>query len=163
VSAPGEAEATPEAYQVPSLGYRILAGAARLVPLLVVLVGMPVAVLQYLAAHQVSLPVSVVTVSVFGITISVLSTARYVAKPTRAYGPLSMATSAVAFAYLFTLWLQATYRISVPNSAMTISVGYAELVDLLLLVPALALVAGFLASVEDLRSPTERLPFDFPP
>jgi hypothetical protein len=163
VSAPGTPAPRPEAYQVPSLGYRILAGGGRLVPLLVVLVGIPVAGLEYLAAHQVSLPISIVTVAGYGVAISVLSTARYVAKPTRAYGPLSMATSVVAFSYLFTLWLQATYRISVPNSAMTISIGYVELVDLLLLVPALALVAGLISSVEDLRSPTERLPFDFPP
>jgi hypothetical protein len=163
LSAPAEPPPRPEAYQVPSLGYRILAGGARLVPLLVVLVGLPVAGLQYLAAHQVSLPVSVVTVAAYGVAISALSTVRYVVKPTRAYGPVSMATSAVAFSYLFTLWLQATYRISVPTSAVTISVGYVELIDLLLLVPALTLVAGLLASVEDLRSPMERLPFDFPP
>jgi len=163
VSDPAGPPPRREGYEVPPLGSRILAGGTRLVPLLVVLVVLPVALLQYLAAHQVSLPVSVVTVAVYGVAISTLSTARYIAKPTRAYGPLSMATSAAALSYLFTLWLQATYHISVPNSAVTISVGYVDLVDLLLLIPALSFVAGFLASVEDLRSPTERLPFDFPP
>jgi hypothetical protein len=150
-------------YQVPSLGYRILAAGARLVPLVIALIGLPVAALNYLSAHQISLPVSVATVTVFGIAIAALSTARYIVKPTPAYGPVSMATSAVTLAYLFTLWLQATYRISVPSSAVTISLGYAELVDLLLIVPALALVAGLVTMVEDLRTPRERLPFDFPP
>jgi hypothetical protein len=162
VSDPAEPRTHAGMAQIPSLGYRILAGGARLVPLVVVLIGLPVAGLNYLASRQISLPVSVATVTAYGIAISALSTARYIVKPTRAYGPVSMATSAVAFAYLFTLWLQATYRISVPNSAVSISVGFVELVDLLLLVPALALLAGLLTSVEDLRSPTERLPFDFP-
>lgn len=153
----------PETYRVPSLGYRILAGALRLIPLAILLIGLPVAVLSYLSAHQISLPVSIVTVTTFGIAIVALSTARYISKPTSAYGPVSMATSAVTLAYLFTLWLEATYRIAVPNSAVTVSIGYGELIDLLLLIPALALIAGLITTVEDLRSPRERLPFDFPP
>jgi hypothetical protein len=161
-SAPTVVSPRPETYQVPSLEYRILAAALRLIPLLILFVGLPVAVLNYLSSRQVSLPVSVVTVETFGIAIAVLSTARYIAKPTRAYGPVSMATSAVALAYLFTLWLEATYRIMVPSSAVTISIGYGGLIDLLLAVPALALLAGLVTTVEDFRSPTERLPFDFP-
>jgi len=163
VSVPHEPQPRPQAYQVPSLSYRILAGAARLVPLVVALIGLPVAALNYLASHQISPPVSMATVIAYGIAISALSTARYILKPTTAYGPVSVATSAVTLSYLLTLWLQATYRISVPNSAVTISLGYAELVDLILLIPALALVAGLLTTVEDLRSPRERLAFDFPP
>jgi hypothetical protein len=163
VSGTADARPYPVTYRLPSFGYRILAGAARLVPLVVVLVGLPVAALDYLASRSISLPVSVATVTAYGIAISALSTARYIVKPTRAYGPVSMAASAVALAYLFTLWLQATYRISVPNSSVSISVGFVELVDLLLLVPTLALLAGLLTAVEDLRSPTERLAFDFPP
>jgi hypothetical protein len=163
VSAPADSVPRPEAYHVPSLGYRVLAGALRLVPLVILLVGLPVAVLTYLASHQISLPVSIATVTIFGIAIAALSTARYISKPTPAYGPLSMATSAVTLAYLFTLWLQATYRIAVPNSAVTISIGYVELIDLLLLIPALGLIAGMITTVEDLRSPTERLPFAYPP
>jgi hypothetical protein len=162
VSAPANVPPRPETYEVPSLEYRILAAALRLIPLLILFVGLPVAVLDYLSSRQISLPVSVATVEAFGVAIAVLSTARYIAKPTRAYGPVSMATSAVTIAYLVTLWLQATYRISVPSSAVTLSVGYAGLIDLLLVVPALALLAGLITTVEDVRSPKERLPFDFP-
>jgi hypothetical protein len=161
-AAPAPPTPRPESYHVPSLEFRILASALRLVPLLILFVGIPVAILEYLSSRQISLPVSVATVEFFGVAIAILSTARYIAKPTAAFGPVSMATSVVTLAYLFTLWLQATYRIAVPSSSVTISVGYADLVALLILVPALALIAGLLTSIEDLRSPRERLPFDFP-
>lgn len=153
----------PVGYQIPSLGYRILAGGLLLVPLLVLLVVIPDAALAYLASHGIAWPISRVTVTVGGIAISVLTTARYVFKPTRAYGPLSVATSGASLAYLFVVWLGATYHIAVPNSSVVLTIGYAELVELLLLVPAIALVAGLVTTIEDLRFPRERLPFDFPP
>ena len=152
-----------EGYVIPSLGYRILAGGLRLVPLLVLLVGVPDTALAFLSAQGISLPGATVVVTTGGIAISVLVTARYILRPTRAYGPLSVLTSAVTLAYLFVLWLGATYHITVPDSSVDLTIGYARLFGLLLLVPALALVAGFVTTVEDLRSPGERLPFDFPP
>ena len=150
-------------YVVPSLGYRILAGGLRLIPLLVLLVGVPDTALSYLSARGITLPVSVLTVTTGGIAISVLVTARYIFRPTRAYGPLSVLTSGVTLAYLFVLWLGATYHIAVPESSLVLTIGYAELIALLLIVPALALVAGLVTTIEDLRFPGERLPFDFPP
>ncbi len=150
------------AYTVPSLGYRILAGGARLVPLLVLLVGLPVAVLTFLRSHDLSLPVSILTVESAGILLSVLSTVRYIVRPTAAYGPVSIATSAVAIGYLLVLLAQATYQLSVPSSSVALSVGYARLLQLALLVPALALLAGLVTTVEDWVSPKERLPFDYP-
>lgn len=150
-------------YRIPSLGYRILAGGLRLVPLLVVLVGLPVAVLTFLSAHGIALPVSILTVEVAGILISVLSTVRYVLRPTRAYGPASLATSAVTVGYLIVLWEQSTYRLAVPGTSATISVGYGLLIELLLLAAAFGLAASLVTTVEDFRSPGERLPFDFPP
>lgn len=150
-------------YVIPSLGYRILAGGLRLIPLLVLLVGVPDAALSYLAARGVALPVSVLTVTAGGIAISILVTARYILRPTRAYGPLSVLTSGVTLAYLFVLWLGATYHVGVPDSSVVLTIGYAKLIAWLFLVPALALVAGLITTVEDLASPGERLPFDFPP
>jgi hypothetical protein len=45
---------------------------------------------------------------------------------------------------------------------VTISIGYAGLIDLLFAVSGLALLAGLITTVEDIHSPRERLPFDFP-
>jgi hypothetical protein len=163
VSAPPPPVPRPATSSVPSLGYRILAGGTRLIPLLVALVLLPVAVLTFLRSHGVTLPVSIVTVEVAGVVISVLSTLRYILRPTSAYGPLSVATSSVTVGYLLVLWVQSTYRFALPNSSVAIAVDYSRLVELALIVPLLALAAGLVTTVEDLRHPGERLPFDYPP
>lgn len=150
-------------YHVPSLGYRILAGGLRLVPLLVLLVAVPVAALDLLSAHGIALPVSILTVEVGGILLSVLATVRYVVRPTRAYGPVSLLMSIVTVAYLLVLWAQSTYRIAIPGTSATIAVSYATMIVLLLVVAVFGLAAAVVTTIEDGRSPGERLPFDFPP
>jgi len=153
----------PLGYRIPSLGYRILAGGLRLLPLLVLLVGLPDAALAFLQSHGIHLPLSILTVTVAGIAIAVLSTARYVFKPTVAYGPLSVATSAVTIAYLLTIFVTSTYVFNVPQHAIAIGIGVMGLIGLLLIAPALSLVAGLVTTIEDVRTPRERLPFDYPP
>ncbi len=150
-------------YQVPPLSYRILAGSVRLVALLVLLVGLPDAVLAYLSSHGVTPPVPLLTVTVAGAVISGLVTARYILRPTRAFGPVSAASSFATIGYLLTIGLGAVYRLALPSRSIELTLGYGSLVELALLVPGLALVAGVLTTLEDLRSPGERLPFDFPP
>lgn len=149
-------------YRIPSLGYRILAGGLRLVPLLVLLVGLPDAILAYLTSWGVALPVSEITVTVAGVVIAVLSTATYIARPTGAYGPLGMATSGVVAVYLLVLWEGASYHLTIPNSSVVLTIGYADLILLFLIAPAIGIVVGLVTTVEDLRHPGERLPFDFP-
>ncbi len=150
-------------YRVPSLGIRILAGAARFVALLIVLVGLPVVVLAYLADRGVNLPVTAPTLLLGGVLVSGLSTAGSILRPTRAYGPVSVATSAAAIGYLFAIGFQGTLRVAVPGTTGSLVVGYAGLFDLVLLVPVLALGAGLVTAIEDLRAPGERLPFEYPP
>jgi hypothetical protein len=153
---------SPVGYNVPSLGWRILGGGLRLIPLLIFLVGVPAAVLTFLSVHGIAPPIPLRTVELAGIVIAVLVTLRYILKPTAAYGPLSMATSAVGLLYLYVIWLGATYRISIGNTGAGISLGYADLILLLMIGPALALVAGAITTYEDAAHPKERLPFDYP-
>ncbi len=150
-------------YRIPHLGWRITAGALRLIPMVLLLVGLPGAALAFLLSHGVSVPLSVLTVTVFGVAICALATARYVATPTRLFGPLAVATSAVTLLYLRIILAASTYSFTLPNSDLSLTINYLELVELALLVPAIALAAGIVTSVEDARSPQERLPFDFPP
>ena len=96
------------------------------------------------------------------IALSILITLRYILKPTGAYGPLAIATAGVSLAYLYLLLITATYAITIPNADVTLSVGYSRLILLLMIGPALALTAGVLTLIEDVRRPKERLPFDFP-
>ncbi len=153
----------PGTYQIPSLGWRILGGALRLIPLVLILIGVPVAILTFLQAHGIDLPIPIFTVEVFGIAITVLAVARYIARPSAAFGALSIATSALTIVYLYLILLDATYHLTIPGSDVTISIGYSLLILLLLIVPALALGAGAITLIEDVNHPRERWPFDFPP
>jgi hypothetical protein len=145
------------------LGWRILGGALRLIPLVVILIGVPVAVLTFLQSHGISLPIPIATVELAGIAITALVVARYILKATPAFGPLSIAISAVTIVYLWVVLLDATYHLAIPGSGVSIALGYSNLILLLLIVPVLGLGAGVLTMVEDATAPKQRLPFDFPP
>jgi hypothetical protein len=150
-------------YRIPSLGWRITVGALRLIPLLLLLVGLPAAVLAFLSTHNIALPLSILTVTVIGAVLAALSTARYIAKPTSLFGPLSIASGGVALAYILLILQQGSYTFTAPGGTFSIGLTYVEFVELLLLVPALALASGIVTTIEDFRRPRERLPFDFPP
>ncbi len=149
-------------YRVPSLGWRITVASLRLIPLMLLFIGLPVAVLEFLESHSISLPLSIAVVTIAGVVITALSTARYIAKPNRLYGPLSIASSAFVLIYVFYILGQSTYAFQVPGSDLTVHLAYTTLIELLLLVPALALLAGVVTTVEDARAPRERLPYDYP-
>lgn len=150
-------------YQIPSLGWRILGGALRLIPLVLILIGVPVAILTFLQANGIALPIPIPTVELIGVVITVLIVARYILKPSGAYGPLAIATAAVTIVYLYLILVDATYHLTIPGSGVTIAVGYTDLILLLLIVPTLTLAAGALTLIEDVGHPRERWPFDFPP
>jgi hypothetical protein len=150
-------------YRIPPLGWRITLGALRMIPLVLLLVGLPAALLTFISSHGIALPLSIVTVTIFGIAIAALSTARYISKPYRLYGPICIAASAVTLLYILIILSMSSYVIAIPNTPVQIAVSYTELIELLLIVPLLSLAAGVVTAIEDARSPRERLPFDFPP
>jgi len=150
-------------YRLPSWGWRIAAGALRLIPMVLLVVGLPAALLAFLISHGIAVPLSILTVTVFGILICALATARYIGKPTRVYGPLALATSVVTLLYLRVILAASSWTLTLPNSDFSLTLNYLELIELLLLVPTLALAAAVVTTVEDYRAPRERLPFDFPP
>jgi hypothetical protein len=166
-SAPAARRRTPSAAvpaapraQIPSLARRLAIGSLRLVPLLFLYVVVPILGLQVLAAHGIGSGFDVPTVSLFGALLAVLSTARYVGRPTLAYGPLSVATSLGKVAYL--LYFAAFASIHVAFSGVGIDLQFGQLLELLALVPMFGIAAGIVTSWEDLRHPGERLPFDYP-
>jgi hypothetical protein len=150
-------------YRIPSLGWRILGGALRLIPLVVLLIGLPVGILTFLQSHGISLPLPIATVEYAGIAITALVVARYILKPTPAFGPLSIATAVVELVYLYVVLVNATYLLEIPGADVGVAISYGNLILLLMIVPALALGAGILTTIEDVVTPKERLPFDFPP
>jgi hypothetical protein len=165
VSAPTPASAPPRiapGYRVPSLGYRILVAALRLIPAFFLLIALPVAALDFASSRGVSLPISTAAVAIGGLALLALGTARYIAKPTRAFGPLSIAYSLAGVVYLLYAISRSPYRLVIPGGSATVVAGYSTFLELMLIAPVLGIVAGILTTIEDARSPTERLVFDYP-
>lgn len=155
---------TPEVvgYNVPSLGYRIVIAALRLIPLFFLLIALPVGVLTFVGSHGIAVPISTTAVEVYGFLVIAILTARYVLKPTAAYGPLSVTASLVSLLFLYYALSLSPYRLVVPGGSASIEIGFALFLELLMIIPALGVVAGVLTTIEDVRSPRERLPFDYP-
>lgn len=167
MSAPANVAVTPPAApalpsRIPSLGYRILIAGFRVVLSFVFFVAVPVAVLAYVHSRGVAIPVSIAAVTTWGLLLLVLSAARYVLKPTAAFGPLSIAVSGVFLAYLYYLLMLSPYRFVLPGGSASIAAGYSMFLEILMIVPALEIVAGVLTTFEDAVHPGERLPFDYP-
>jgi hypothetical protein len=153
---------TPGQYRVPSWGWRILGGALRLIPLALILVGVPVAIMTFLQSYGISLPFPIVVVELAGVVLTALIVMRYIFRPTSLYGPLAISVSAVSLVYLFYILQHSTYVLRIPNAQIAIGITYTDLVLLLMIVPALTLVAGIVTTIEDVAHPRERLPFDYP-
>jgi len=154
--------AAPPAPRIPSLARRLLFGGLMLVPLLVLWVGLPSAAVTTLGRYGVSSGISLLAVTVGGTILSVLGAARYVLRPTRAYGPVAALTSAATVAYLLALVPEAHATFSV-SGTVTLTVTYGTVLVLFALVPAIRLVSALVTTAEDGLHPGERLPFDFPP
>ena len=147
--------------RIPSLTRRIVIASLRVIPVLIFLVGVPVAALNFLSAHGVSTPVSLLHVTLAGSALAVLGAARYVSRPTRAFGPVSMAASGVALLYLWTLLPDASATFHVGNGGSA-TFGYAGVLLLLMIVPALTLAAAAVTTLEDRWRPGERVRLDYP-
>jgi hypothetical protein len=152
---------TAPAARIPSLGRRAVLGVLLLVPLLVLWVGIPYAVLTTLHGFGVSSGLDLVTVTVVGAVIAVLGAARYVLKPTRAFGPVAVLTSVTAVVYLLALSPYASFAVSIGKTA-TLSITYGAILSLLAIVPGIRAVSALVTTVEDGLHPGERLPYDFP-
>ncbi|MCI4337217.1 MAG: hypothetical protein L3K17_08535 [Thermoplasmata archaeon] len=152
----------PPRAQVPSLARRLVVGALIMLPLLVFWVGLPTIALEQLGNRGVSSSLGVATISAVGLLLAFLGAARYVAKPTRAYGPLEFLGAVAMSAYLLAIVPFANLHLSVGNS-VDLTLNYAPLLELLAIIPAFAAAAALLTTVEDGLRPGERLPFDYPP
>jgi len=152
----------PPSYRIQSLGYRILVAALRMIPSFFVLVTLPVAALTFVNSRGIAIPISTFSVTAWGIALVALGAARYVLRPTRAFGPVSIAASTVGLLYLLYAISLSPYRLTVPSGTASIVAGYSMFLELVIIVPALGIAVGALVTLEDATAPTERLAFDFP-
>lgn len=156
------AEGEASGYRIPSLGYRILIAGLRLVPSFFLLIALPVAALNFASSKGIALPLSTSAVTLWGLVLIALGAARYVLKPTPAFGPISIAASAAVLAYLLYAISLSPYRLTIPGGSASVVAGYSMFLEFVLIVPAIGILVGILVTIEDARSRTERLPFDFP-
>jgi len=150
----------PPDAEIPSLGRRVAIGTLRLIPLLLAYVVVPVTGISRLQGLGIASGFPLVWVTLGGGIIALLSTARYIGKPTRAFGPLSMLASGAWVIYLLTFAPYASATIAIHQASL--SVTYGMLLQLAAIIPAFGLVAGAVTTAEDLLKPGERLPFDYP-
>jgi hypothetical protein len=137
------------------------------IALVVVLVIVPYIFIKTLSGFGLNLGLPLVDLIAFGIILAALSSAAYIAKPTRAYGPLFATKSGVTLVYLFIFAGLATAGLSFNSNGGSgggsVNFGWAALIWIVMIIPAIKLVAGLVTTVEDIMHPGERLPYDFPP
>jgi hypothetical protein len=137
------------------------------ISLVVVLVIVPYIFISMLQGLGFNLGLSLFDIILFGVIIAALSSAAHIAKPTSAYGPLFATKSGVVLAYLFIFAGAATVSLSISGNngggGADVSFGWAALLWIVMVIPAIKLAAALVITVEDIRHPGERLPYDYPP
>jgi len=150
----------PTSYRLPSMYGRAAVGMLLAVPYLLLYLGIPFAGLTYFESKGLPLPYPIDTLLGFGLALTALAVARYVTKPTRAFGPVSIVHAGVMLAYL--LWLAANSTLTVSLAGGTFTLTYGMIFLAAAFAPLLGLAAALATTVEDAARPAERYPFDFP-
>jgi hypothetical protein len=152
----------PSTYSIPSARRRATIAVLYLIPGILLFVVLPYVGLTQLAKYGLSSGYSLGFLVIAGLSLAVLGSLRYYARPGRAYGPLSIAVSAGAVLYLLYLARSSTISFGIGDSG-TFSLSYGGMLLLFAIVPGIRIGSGVLTTIEDLTRPGERLPFDFPP
>jgi hypothetical protein len=141
---------------------RIIFGSIIAAVSIIGLVVIPYKIVTTLQGYGLILGLSLWVIVAFGVVLTALTAAAYIAQPTKAYGPLFIAKSGVALAYLFVLAGAASFSLSVKGGT-SVSMEWSALIWLVMIIPAIKIIAGLVITLEDVRHPGERLPYDFPP
>jgi hypothetical protein len=161
VPAPGPSTPdVPEARKV-SIPWRIPVGVIITLLLFAIFAGAPYFLIPFVEGYNIQVAANGYVLAAIGSVIAVFEGARYILKPTRLYGPCWIVASGSFLGYM--LYLANAARVTLPPiHNVTLSFGYGTLLLLLAIVPALTLAAAIVTTVEDLRHPGERMPYDFP-
>lgn len=150
----------PQARPV-SVMRRIPLGVVTALFLGLVFVALPWFLIPIVTNHGIVVASNYLVLAAVGTVFAVFEGARVTLKPTRWYGPLWIVSSAAFLSYLVYLASKAVISLQFISN-LYIAVGYSLLLALLAIVPALTLCASIVTTIEDLRHPGERMPFDFP-
>lgn len=162
-AAPPAPPPAPRLPALPSIARRVLVGVGITVALLLLLVIVPLQVIARLnalsgAGFSLSLPNS--DIVLYGVAVALLYGLRAAFRPSRAFGPLTIAASGVSVLYLLYLARHATF--SVTGGDVGIQLGAGPFFMLLAIVPLFGVLSGIVTSVEDFARPGERLSYEYP-
>jgi hypothetical protein len=151
----------PSTYKIPTAKRRAIIAGLYMIPGVLLYVVLPYGGLSFLTRFGITTGYSLTFIVVAGLALAVLGSLCYYFRPTRAYGPLCMASSAGSIVYLLILASGSVITINIGNSG-SFALDYHGLLLLFAIVPAIRLGSGVLTTLEDALRPGERLPFDFP-
>ncbi len=147
-------------YRLPTAGELAVGAVWQGVLYGLLFLGWPYFASQALGQFGIAFPFPFGTVLLFGLLLAALAIAAYVARPSRAAGPVAAGYDLAILAYLY--WLAQSSSLALAYQSFTIALGVRAVFLLFMVPPAVRLVADLLTTAEDAFRPTERYPFDFP-
>jgi hypothetical protein len=162
VAAPVPVTVPPAPLQIPSLTRRIILGSLRAFGMILLFLVVPYLLLHTVApAVHLRTPIGLAPLLGLGLAVVILSTAAYIARPTRAYGPLLILGGIIGILYL--LYLASVGEVALGGGQVGIALGFRGLFLIAALVPFFGLCQGLVLTLEDLRRPGERIGYEYAP
>jgi hypothetical protein len=145
---------------IPSLRRRLAWASLRAALLLVAIVVVPWYLLNLLGGLGIGTPVPFLGLAVLGVAFAALGAARYVSRPTRAFGPMTIAASLVSFVYL--LYLIPIASIGLQHAGnVSVAIEFGRFLQYCLIAPAFGMAAGAVTTYEDIARPSERINYEY--
>ncbi|MCI4352214.1 MAG: hypothetical protein L3K14_02350 [Thermoplasmata archaeon] len=169
---PGETSAVPydldasgapltESYEPPGVSGARIAGAVLLTIVYFLLIGyLPYYLEKYAARYGLSAAVSPTFLLVAGAVVAILAGLSIATKPTKAWGPVRVMAAGVDIIYIFYLLQNPIYSTTIHGFSITLA--YTRILELFLIPPVIALIAGVVTTFGDIRHPGERVRMQFP-
>jgi hypothetical protein len=149
-------------YQPPGVSAARVAGAVSLTLVYFGLVALlPYYLEQYAAKYGLSAPIQPDFLLVAGAIVAILAGLSIATKPTRAWGPVRVMSAGFDLIYIFYLLQNPVYATTIHG--FMIALTYSRILELFLIPPAIALLAGIVTAIGDIRHPWERIQLQFPP
>ena len=156
----GPTTAPAPVLRIPSLARRVTIGSIRAALTIVGIVLVPWWLLNLLGGFGLTTPVALAGIAVLGMLVAIIGALRYIARPTRAFGPMTSVASLVSLAYLLYLIPIASVGLDHGND-VSIALDFSRFLQYALLVPLFGIAAGIVTTVEDFVRPGERVRYEY--
>jgi hypothetical protein len=145
---------------IPSLGRRLAWAIVRAALLIVAIVVIPWYLLNLVSGYGIGTPVPLLGLAALGVAFAAVGAARYVSRPTRAFGPLTIAASLMSFVYLLYLIPIASIGFQHADN-VSVAIYFGRFLQYCLLAPLFGMAAGAVTTYEDVARPRERINYEY--